>query len=79
MPLHFSDEEMTLLLSLAGPIAPAARPAFLQEVADELAASGQSGGVGAVHRVGRVVQRRYFDPPALSPNATAPVHRGHAA
>jgi hypothetical protein len=68
MPLHFSDEEMSLLIDLSGPIAPAARPAFMQEVANELAASGQGRGVGAVHRVGRVVQRRFFDTPQL-PNA----------
>jgi hypothetical protein len=78
MPIAFTDEEMTLLINLSGPIAPAARPAFMQEVAQELEACGQGGGVGAVHRVGRVVQRRYFDPPTLT-NQTAPVHRGSAA
>ena len=57
-PLHFTDEEMSLLINLSGPIAPAARPAFMQEVAQELEAAGQGGVVGAVHRIGRVVQRR---------------------
>jgi hypothetical protein len=33
MPLHFSDEEMTLLLELARPIEPAQRSAFLDAVA----------------------------------------------
>jgi hypothetical protein len=45
-PLHFTDEEMSLLINLSGPIAPAARPAFMQEVAQELEAAGQGGIVG---------------------------------
>jgi hypothetical protein len=65
-PLHLSDEDMDLLLTLAGPIDQALRPQFLQEVAQELEASGQAGGPGAVHRVGRVVQRRFWDPPQLA-------------
>lgn len=76
-PLHLSDEEMDLLLGLARPIDQRLRPQFLQEVAAELEASGQAGGPGGVHRIGRVVQRRFFDPPQL-PNAS-PVHRGSAA
>ena len=68
-PLHLSDEDMDLLLTLAGPIDQQLRPQFLQEVAQELEASGQAGGPGAVHRVGRVVQRRFWDPPQL-PNAS---------
>ena len=74
MPLQLSDDEMNVLLSLAGPIDQQSRPKFLQEVAAELEASGQAGGPGAVHRIGRVVQRRFWDPPSL-PNAS-PVHRG---
>ena len=35
LPLHLSDEEMSLLINLSGPIAPAARPAFLDAVAAE--------------------------------------------
>jgi hypothetical protein len=68
-PLHLSDEEMDLLLALAAPIDQQLRPQFLQEVAAELEASGQTGGPGAVHRVARTVQRRFFDPPQL-PNAS---------
>ena len=68
-PLHLSDEEMDLLLALAAPIDQQLRPQFLQEVAAELEASGQAGGPGAVHRVARKVQRRFFDPPQL-PNAS---------
>jgi hypothetical protein len=69
MPLHLNDDEMGVLMSLAGPIDHQRRPQFLQEVAQELEASGQAGGPGVVHRVGRVVQRKYFDPPQL-PNAS---------
>jgi hypothetical protein len=78
MPLlHFSDEEMTLLLSLAQPIEPAQRSAFLDAVAAEI--GEQPSGPGLVHQLGRRVQRRYFDPLQISPNSTAPVHRGSAA
>jgi hypothetical protein len=68
MPLQLNDDEMSVLLSLAGPIDQRLRTEFLTAVAAELEASGQAGGPGAVHRIGRVVQRRFFDPPQL-PNA----------
>jgi hypothetical protein len=71
MPLHLSDEEMDLLLSLAAPIDRRQREQFLLEVTAELEARGQAGavGIGSVHRVARTVQRRYFTPPEL-PNAS---------
>ena len=73
MPLAFSDEEKDLLLTLAAPIDQRQREQFLVEVAAELeAASAQTGvgpGHGVLHRVGRVVQRKYFDPPEL-PNSS---------
>jgi hypothetical protein len=76
MPLmHFSDEEMTLLLELSRPIDPAQRSAFLNAVA--VAIEGQPRGVGIVHQTARRVQRQFWDPPQL-PNAS-PVHRGSAA
>ena len=72
MPLSLTTEEMDLLLTLAAPSDQRQRDQFLQEVAAELeAASAQTGvgpGLGVLHRVGRVVQRKYFDPPQL-PNA----------
>jgi hypothetical protein len=76
MPLQLNDEEMSVLMSLAGPIEQQRRPQFLQEVAEELQAKGQAGevGEGSVHRTARVVQRRFFDPPQLpnsSPRARA--------
>ena len=81
MPLSLSTEEMDLLLSLAVPIEQRLRTEFLTAVAAELEANGQAGavGIGSVHRTARAVQRRFFDPPQISPNATAPVHRGRAA
>ena len=66
MPLHLNDDEMNVLLSLAGPIDQQRRAAFLTAVTAEIEASGQAGGPGVVHRVGRVVQRRFFDPPVLA-------------
>jgi hypothetical protein len=77
MPLSFTSEELDLLLSLAAPIAPAARPALLDAVA--AAIGEQASGPGLVHQTARRIQREFWTPPVLSPNATAPVHRGHAA
>jgi hypothetical protein len=45
-PLQLNDEEMNVLLTLAGPIDQAWRPKFLQEVAQELEAKRQAGEVG---------------------------------
>jgi hypothetical protein len=68
-PLQFTDEEKDLLLELAAPIDQRQRQQFLLEVAAEIEAAGERSGVGpgpgVVHRVGRVVQRRFFDPPEL--------------
>ena len=70
-PLQLSDEEMTVLLTLARPIDHQLRAQFLQEVAAELEAKRQAGeiGEGSVNRVARTIQRKYFDPPQL-PNAS---------
>ena len=70
MPLQLNDDEMNVLMSLAGPIDQQRRPQFLQEVAQELEAKRQAGevGEGLVHRLARAIQRKYFDPPQL-PNA----------
>ena len=78
-PLQLNDDEMSVLMSLAGPIEQQRRPQFLQEVAQELKAKRQAGevGEGLVHRLARTIQRKYFDPPQL-PNAS-PVHRGSSA
>jgi hypothetical protein len=70
MPLDFSDAEMTLLLALAQPIEPAQRSAFLDAVA--AAIGEQASGPGLVHQTGRRVQRDFWTPPQLSPNARHP-------
>jgi hypothetical protein len=44
MPLHLNDDEMNVLLSLAGPIDQRLRPQFLQEVAQELEANAAGRG-----------------------------------
>jgi hypothetical protein len=77
MPLSFSAEEMDLLLELSRPIEPAQRSAFLDAVA--AAIGEQASGPGLVHQTARRIQREFWTPPQISPNATAPVHRGHAA
>ena len=68
--LALNDDEKDILLALAQPLDQKQRAAFLAAVAQELEANRQAGavGIGAVHPVGRVVQRRFFDPPQL-PNA----------
>jgi hypothetical protein len=74
-----NDDEMSILMSLVGPIEHHRRPQFLQEVAQELEAKRQAGevGKGSVHRMAPTIQRKYFDPSQL-PNAS-PGHRGSAA
>jgi hypothetical protein len=86
MPLQLNDDEMSVLMSLAGPIDQRSRPQFLQELAAELEAKRQARAVGEglVHRLARTIQRKYFDPPELpnaSPrflNMTPHWHRVHA-
>jgi hypothetical protein len=77
MPLSLFAEEMDLLLALAQPIEPAQRSAFLDAVA--AAIGEQASRPGIIHQTARRIQRQFWTPPQLSPNATAPVHRGSAA
>ena len=69
MPLSLSSEEMDLLLALAAPIDPRQRTQFLVEATAELEASAEQTrvgpGPGVAHRIARLVQRRFFDPPKL--------------
>lgn len=74
MPLMLTPYEMDLLSALALPIEPDKRPLFMADVAGELEAAGAAIAEGSLHRVARVVQRRYFDPPALSADATSARH-----
>jgi hypothetical protein len=57
-PLSLSDEELSLLRSLAEPVACGQRREFLQAVATALAACPQPG-PGATYRIARDVQRRF--------------------
>jgi hypothetical protein len=75
MPLHFSDEEMTLLLELSQPIEPAQRSAFLDAVA--AAIEGQASGPGIIHQTSRRIQREFWTPPQLA--NTMPAHRSSSA
>ena len=59
-PLQLNDEEMTVLLTLAGPIDHRLRPDFLREVVAEIEAGRQAGeiGPGMVHRCAGQIQCR---------------------
>jgi hypothetical protein len=57
-PLSLSDEELSLLRTLAEPVAYGQRREFLQAVAAELRACPEPG-PGATYRVACEVQRRY--------------------
>lgn len=74
-PLSLSSEELDLLLELARPIDQNQRSDFLAAVAAELEAEAlRTGGVhgpGVAHRVGRVVQRRFWEPPQFREGETA--------
>jgi hypothetical protein len=74
MPLMLTDAEMDVLESLSLPITPDKRAAFMAEVAGELESAGAAIAEGSLHRVARVVQRRYFDPPAETSSAHAARH-----
>jgi hypothetical protein len=63
--MQLNDAEMTIVLSLAGPIDQQRPPQFLEEIAQAIEAQRQAGeiGVGAVHRLARAIQRKYWNPP----------------
>jgi hypothetical protein len=50
--LQLNDDEMTVLLTLAGPIDQRLRPRFLQEVAQEIEAASAQTGIGSGPRPG---------------------------
>jgi hypothetical protein len=59
--ISFADEQLDMGMQAASPLRRADREAFLKNVADAL--QGRVLGPGALHRVVRDCQRRYFDPP----------------
>jgi hypothetical protein len=82
-PLALEDRPMTLMLTdaqldhlhrLASPIEPARRSEFLQAVNDALELETGGIGEGVVHRIAARLQRSFWEPPALSSEATAPRH-----
>ena len=76
MPLSLSAENLDLVLGLARPLEEGRRGAFLQAVAEQLAAEPMAG-PGAVHRIARGLQRQFFDPPA-DPRLGSAQHRSRA-
>jgi hypothetical protein len=72
-PLALTDSELDAVYRAAGPIPPAVRGAFLEEVAQRLA--GRELGDGVVYRVVMEVQRRYWSPPDLARTAGTSKYR----
>ena len=62
--IALTDHELDAVMAAARPLQPQARSEFLTAVAAELASQPQRG-PGAIYRVCRDLQRRYFDPPDL--------------
>jgi hypothetical protein len=64
--LSLSDSQITAVMAAAKVLAPPDRSAFLELLAQELATQRVNGaelGDGAVYRVVRELQRRFWDPP----------------
>ena len=72
--MQLSPEEMRLLLELSEPLEQSRRPAFLQEATRRIEETAPQGAVGpgVVHRVGRAVQRDFFNPPICAPAVSGP-------
>ena len=64
-PIHLSDSQFEQVLRAAAPLSPEDRSPFLADVAAAL--RGQELGDGAVFRVIREMQERYFRPPESTP------------
>ena len=60
-PIQLSNSQLEQILRAAAPLAPNDRSAFLADVAEAL--RDQALGDGAVFRVIREIQERYFHPP----------------
>ena len=64
-PIHLSNSQFEQILRAAAPLSPEDRSPFLADVAAAL--RGQELGDGAVFRVIREMQERYFRPPEFTP------------
>jgi hypothetical protein len=71
MPVSLSDDELRIVMDCAQPLAPKDRDKFLRDVAHQLSTHAELG-LGAVHRMVRETQRRYFDPPNLVGGSGSP-------
>ena len=67
MPIALSDSELDIVFAAARPLGVSARDAFLQDVAERLAAFSERGD-GLVFKVCRGVQRDHSQPP-VGPDA----------
>jgi len=63
--IALDDTELEQVMTAARPLPPKMRGEFLQAVAAELE---HQRGPGAICRACRELQRRFFDPPDLSPS-----------
>jgi hypothetical protein len=63
-PIQLSDTQLEQIMRAAAPLAPSDRAAFLADVAAAL--HGLALGDGAVFRVIREIQGRYFHPPEFA-------------
>jgi hypothetical protein len=63
-PVRLTDDELTAVFAAAAPLPIECRDAFLQEVAQSLAACPVIG-PGSVYRAAAEVQARYWSPPDL--------------
>jgi hypothetical protein len=63
-PVRLTDAELSAVMTAAQPLEPAARNAFLQDVAAALEGCAVIG-PGVVHRICSEIQRRHFDAPEL--------------
>jgi hypothetical protein len=61
-PLKLSDDELDAVFAACRPLQPAARDAFLQDLADALQCYPEVG-PGILHPTIVTLQKRYFDPP----------------
>jgi hypothetical protein len=64
-PIRLSDSELDAVMRAARPLDVRVRDQFLQEVASELQRCGEIG-PGALFKILRETQRRFFDPPILT-------------
>ena len=64
-PISLTDDQLTEVFRLASPLRPDQRSAYLEDVAATLSQAPYLED-GAVYRVCRESQRKFFDPPELS-------------